>query len=413
MGLRGRIAALALREVHVLLIERPGWALTRFAAEQALAARGWRVAASAADADALLCCGDPGPELEPLVQALFVQLPRPRARGRADDPGEMAAALDQIAATLRSGDAAALPAQDQPAPAEHADQPATPDADMDAAMDMGDGDVDQSDMDMDMGDGDVDESDMDMDMDMGEMDMSGPGGIPLASGDQDRDGLEMDVLVVRLGPVLPAWPAGLVLSVTLAGDLISVCHADTLGVEAEDVLPLRVSRREHAALVADRISWLLLLAGAGRPGRRLRQVRDGLLDGAEISWCTGQLRRLADQRSRSWSLRWSLRDLGRIDQGSPRSVDTALDWSGDVLDRLHRRLSGLSEMVAALADPAVPGDAPDRASTTRAGLDLVCDTVCGLDLGAARLVIASIDIDLAGGAGSHPAPVSAGPGRSS
>ncbi|MET3808400.1 hypothetical protein ABIB25_005429 [Nakamurella sp. UYEF19] len=407
MGVRERITALALREVHVMLIERPGGALTRIAAERSLAARGWRVAGSAADADALLCCGEPGPELEPLVQALFVQLPRPRAEGRAQDPGEVAAALDQIAASLQSGDVAALPAQYQPAPAEHGDQPAAPDADTD--MSDGDGDHTETAMDMDMGGDDMDHSDMDMDM--GGMDMSGPGGIPLASGDQDRDGLEMDVLAVRLGPVLPAWPAGLVLSVTLAGDLISDCHADTLGLEAEGVLPLPVSRREQAALVADRISWLLLLAGARRAERRLRQVRDGLLDDAEIPWCTEQLRQLTRQVSRS--LRWSLRDLGRIDQDAPQDAGGPLDWSGDVLDRLHRRLAGLSGMVAALADPAALRDAPDRASMTRAGLDLVCDAVCGLDLGAARLVIASIDIDLTGRIGSHPAAVSAGSGGSS
>lgn len=394
MGLRDRITELALHEVRVLLVERPGGALTRIAAERALAARGWRAAASAAAADALLCCGEPGPELEPLVQALFIQLPRPRARGRAEDPGEVAAVLDQIADALRTRDAACSPAQDQPAPADHADQPEAPDSDMDMGMGMGDGEMGHS------------------GMDMGGMDMSGPGGIALASGDQDRDGLEMDVLAVRLGPVLPAWPAGLALSVTLAGDLISDCHADLIGVDAENGAPLQVSRRERAALVSDRIGWLLLLAGASRAGRRLRQVRDGLLDGAEISWCTGQLQRLAQDLSGSRALRWSLRGLGLIDQDTPQEADGPLDWSGDVLDRLHRRLSGLSEMVAELADPAVPGDVPEWASMTRAGLDLVCATVRGLDLGAARLVIASIDIDLSGGIGSHPAAASPGTGWS-
>src|SRR5699024_11402590 len=45
----------------------------------------------------------------------------------------------------------------------------------------------------------------------GGMDMA-PEGISLAQGGQDRDGLEMDVLHLPLGPVLPFWPAGLVLT---------------------------------------------------------------------------------------------------------------------------------------------------------------------------------------------------------
>lgn len=374
MGLRQRIAALALREVRVLLVEQPGWALTRIAAERALAARGWRAARSAADADALLCCGEPGPEFDQLVERLFAQLPRPRAWERADHPDGVAAALDQILAALRAGGFTAAPTKGKPARAE--------DADMNHA-------------------------------DMGGGDMSGPGGIPLAGGDQDRDGLEMDVLSVRLGPVLPAWPAGLELSVTLAGDLITDSHAGLVGLDAETALPLEVSRHEHAALAADRIGWLLLLAGTGRAERQLRQVRDGLLDGAEIAWCTGQLRRLADGLARSRSLRWSLRGLGRIDQGALQELDLPRDWSGDVLDRLHRRLSGLSELVDELTDPAVRSVLPKGPSINRAQLDLMADTVRGLDLGAARLVISSVDIDLTGGVGSTQSAVTARPGGSS
>src|SRR5699024_5964325 len=53
----------------------------------------------------------------------------------------------------------------------------------------------------------------------GGMDMA-PGGIPLAQGGEDRDGLEMDVLHLALGPVLPFWPAGLVLRCSLQGDVV-------------------------------------------------------------------------------------------------------------------------------------------------------------------------------------------------
>ena len=62
-------------------------------------------------------------------------------------------------------------------------------------------------------------------MDHGDMEMS-PGGIPLAEGGEDRDGLEMDVLHVRLGPVLPHWPAGLVLRCSLQGDVIAEAQAE-------------------------------------------------------------------------------------------------------------------------------------------------------------------------------------------
>ena len=47
-----------------------------------------------------------------------------------------------------------------------------------------------------------------------------PDGIPLAEGAEDRDGLEMDVLHLPLGPVLAHWPAGVVLRVTLHGDVV-------------------------------------------------------------------------------------------------------------------------------------------------------------------------------------------------
>ena len=58
-------------------------------------------------------------------------------------------------------------------------------------------------------------------IDHGGMDMARPGGSPLPrEGDDDRDGLEMDVLHVPLGPVLPHWPAGLVVWCVLQGDVI-------------------------------------------------------------------------------------------------------------------------------------------------------------------------------------------------
>ncbi len=58
------------------------------------------------------------------------------------------------------------------------------------------------------------------DMDHGDMEMA-PGGIALAEGDEDRDGLEMDVLVHPLGPLLDRWPGGLELRTRLHGDVVA------------------------------------------------------------------------------------------------------------------------------------------------------------------------------------------------
>ena len=379
----------------MLLVERPGYELVRIAAERAVDERGWRVARSAADADALLCCGKPGPELDPVVERLFAQLPRPRARDLADAPAEVTAALDRMVVALRSDDAAAPVGEDAPAEAD--------DGDMHHA-DMNHGDMNRGDMDGGGMDGGGMDGGGDMDM---EMDMSGPGGIPLAGGATDRDGLEMDVLPVRLGPVLPAWPAGLVLSVTLAGDLITDASAEILGLDPESPGVRRMSGRERAALAADRIGWLLLLAGAGRAESRLRQVRNGLLDGIEMNECAARLRRLTDRLDRSRSLRWSLRDLGRIEPAA--RPDIPPEWSGDVLERLHRRLSALSRSLQRVDETPESADAL-IAAPSRGGLNRLADTVRGLDLGAARLVIASVDIEPTGGFGSERNPLRTGSG---
>ena len=54
-----------------------------------------------------------------------------------------------------------------------------------------------------------------------------PYGRPMAERDEDRDGLALDVVPVTVGPFLRAFPAGLVLKVTFAGDV--VLRAEVLG----------------------------------------------------------------------------------------------------------------------------------------------------------------------------------------
>src|SRR5260370_2487867 len=70
-------------------------------------------------------------------------------------------------------------------------------------------------------------------MDMGGMDMGGmgmPAGLPMAGRGADRDGLRLDQLHVPLGPVLPDWPAGLVVHLALQGDVVQHAEAQALGL---------------------------------------------------------------------------------------------------------------------------------------------------------------------------------------
>ncbi len=125
--------------------------------------------------------------------------------------------------------------------------------------------------DMDMG---GDDMDMDMDMEMA------PSGIPLAEGGEDRDGLEMDVLHLPLGPVLPHWPAGLVLRCALQGDVVVEATAEVLaaadaadGPDGSDgpdrPLPTpEPSADERAARCCDEVADPAGARRLGRPPRR-------------------------------------------------------------------------------------------------------------------------------------------------
>src|SRR5699024_5890983 len=108
----------------------------------------------------------------------------------------------------------------------------------------------------------------------GGMDMA-PAGIPLATGGDDRDGLEMDVLHLPLGPVLPLWPAGLVLRCSLQGDVVvdaEACVVDGAGQAAgweAQTPPVPAS-----AVQCDGVMALLELAGAEGAAGRARRARD-------------------------------------------------------------------------------------------------------------------------------------------
>ncbi|MCZ2815982.1 hypothetical protein [Modestobacter sp. VKM Ac-2984] len=342
------LSSLAARRTTVLAVEVPGWSRTRCALEQHARTRGWRLADSPADADLLVVCGRPGARLTAAVDHVWGQLPGPRARAEVTTADAVPAALDRAAAELADGtvqrrDADARPADPDPGTTATGD---------DGEMDMGDGDMDHGDMDH----GDMDHGDMDMDMPM-------PGGIGLAGGggdDQlaDPDSLDLDVLHVPLGPVLPHWPAGLLLHTTLQGDLVVAARAEVL-LPADDDSPTDPPVHGTPAGRWDAVATLLALAGWDDSAVRAARVRDELLAGGQPPGAD----RLARRITRSRLLRWSLRGLGRLPEG-------------DAHDRLRHWLTGTEE----------------RRSTE---LSTVADLVTGLDLASARLVVASLDLDTA------------------
>lgn len=442
-GRPGWLSRTAVGGAHVLIVEVPGWALTRIAVERAATRRSWRPALTPADADVLVVCGDPGEPWRRVIDRLWAQMPRPRALVRAAGREQATEALELAAATLLRGgdetgsgdktDARGVHGDDDHDGSRashggdsHDSHDSHEDGDRNAhggghddeghehhhrsdhdasdhngsdhngsSSDERHGDMDSDMGDMDMGDmdmGDIDsDSDMDSDMGhMGDMDMPMPGGIPLAGGDEDRDGLEMDVLSVPLGPVLPAWPAGLVLRCVLHGDVIARAEMSWLR-GADPPLGPPVDGRVRAALDCDGVARLLILAGSDRAARGFRDVRDALLDGAPLEACSAAAASWAVRVRRSRTLRWSMRGLGGIDQSEVDERGLPDVLVGDVHDRLLARATGIANRLTSGSDGA-----PANVGALAGGaVDVIPALVTGLDLGAARLVVASVDPDIA------------------
>jgi len=152
-----------------------------------------------------------------------------------------------------------------------------------------------------------------------------PYGRPMAGLGPDRDGLRLDVLPMTLGPFFPRLPAGLVLDLKTAGDVV----IEAAVVEAASGRPpvaasARTSSPFVSALVApvpiaelelararDHLRWLAdALIAHGLPALGLRALRlahdVGPGDGERIRAFVGRLRRTG-------LFRWSLPRAGRID----------------------------------------------------------------------------------------------------
>ncbi|MDQ3326471.1 MAG: hypothetical protein M3529_12340 [Actinomycetota bacterium] len=216
-------------------------------------------------------------------------------------------------------------------------------------------------------------------MDHGAMDMEGPGGIALAAGGPDRDGLSMDVLHVRLGPLLTLWPAGLIMRLSLQGDVVTEASVDQTPPSV-DLTGVALPAREAGAKRCDVAKDVLMLAGADRAAALARRARDLLLDPTvPADRALDVVEFLQHQIRRSRLLRWSLRGLAPVEH------DGVL--SGDVHDRLQRLL------ILTLREIRIGYLATTDRAIHTGGLDLVSvlpGLLVGTELSTARLAVASV-----------------------
>ncbi|MFD2764951.1 hypothetical protein [Micromonospora eburnea] len=331
MGLTDAWGRGAVRHAHVLVAELPGYWTTRVAVERQVLARGWRLALSPGDADILAVCGPPRPPLPQLLARLWEQLPGPRTRVEVDSPQAVRSALDTAAADL-----------------------------LDTAAQRADGQLRRREP---------------------------PPDIPLAAGGADRDGLELDLLHLRLGPVLAYWPAGLVLGCTLQGDVIVDAETSLVGVDdsapAPDAWATDDSRR-FAARRCDNAVGLLGLAGWDDAASRARRIRDALLFTTDPDRPARELDRLRRRVGRSWLLRWSLRQLGPLDAPALTRRGLPATATGDVRDRLLAMLDRAADSLAGRHPVGPPRRTP---------VEALPDLVRGWDVATARLIVASLDLE--------------------
>lgn len=336
MGLIDVLTRAAGSRAHVLVAEVPSAFRERVALERVLDRMGWCMAESVADADVLAVVGEPDEAFAAVVEHAWAQMSEPRVRCHVHTETEAEALLNEAREQLRDGAGRLANAE--------ARRGFTPSVEAMAQKSGGDGGDDHSAM--------------------------MPAGIPLAEGAEDRDGLEMDELHLPMGPVLAHWPAGIVLRVTLHGDVV-------VDAEAEQLATSRAGQPDEvivrAARLLDAASSVLALAGLTAESARARRLRDRCLDGELVGG--REVARLGDRLRGMRVLRWVLGGL-------------AVEGSHGGSEQLHDRLTELFERARAELD----GQATPRVSQTVEALPTL---VRGMELAAVRLWLAALMPDLA------------------
>ncbi|MGH3776007.1 MAG: hypothetical protein ACRDRR_09795 [Pseudonocardiaceae bacterium] len=361
MGLTHFLLRVAADRPHVLLVEVPGGTHVRLAVERELRQRGWPAAGSPADADVLVIAGPVGARLRPLTDRLWQQVPGPRACLHLRDSGTVPATLDDARGRLAEGGEPLTiisnPARDPEHGSAHGGQ------------------------------AHGDHHDMEM-----------PGGLPMADRGEDRDGMMLDQLHVPLGPLLPDWPAGLVVHTTLQGDVVQAARVEVLRADgavddfwgepwrraaAGEAVTVGDAARRRVAGHLDSLARLLAVVGWSDAVVRTRWLRDDVLGGVNAEQLLPRARGLARRLRGSRTLRWLTDGVGAHSDG----------------DVSARSLAWLSDIEQALPDVAGTGPISGGCEPARdpaALLAVLPGLLEGAELATARLIVASLDPDIAG-----------------
>lgn len=367
------------------------------AVEQLLRQRGWVQALGPADADVLAVVGPAGPQWMSFADQLWDQVPRPRARVHVGNATEAGTVLERAVGLLADGGEASVVGEGHSARRGR-----------DGAGHVEHGRPDEQSQGHEHHGG-------------GGMEM--PGGLPMADRGQDRDGLMLDQLHVPLGPVLPDWPAGLVLHTTLQGDVLQEARVEVVRehgdladfwnepwrrAAAGEAVTVGEAARRRAASHLDSLARLLAVAGWADAALRARRSRDDVLGRARADVVAPRARRLARRLRRSRTLRWLTNGLGILPAGTAEAVGvtglalTASHGDGDVsarwqawLDELEPSLADLDDTAPLTAVDAGPRGRLDTDRRSAALLDVLPQLVEGGELAGARLIVASLDPDIA------------------
>ncbi|MEV6647964.1 hypothetical protein [Amycolatopsis sp. NPDC051371] len=359
--------------VRPLVVTTVGGTGVRLSVEHEIRRRGWRPALNAAEANLLVVAGPADPAMTPFVDAVWELIPAPRVRIELAATSGIAAALTAAERRLRSPDEqrsaiAGAGGTEQAADAEHVHaEPAdhAQDGRHTPAQETGETEHPPAQQEH--------AEDEHAHCDHGHHhrhDMSGmemPGGIPMADRADDRDGLKLDRLTVPLGPVLPAWPAGLLVRTVLQGDVVQEAAVEAVLTPRHGMAAFWDDEARIAARRLDSCARLLTVAGWEYAAGTAARLRDDLLAGHEPG---ARLTRWAKLIRRSRVLRWSLTGIG---------VHAA---SGDAWDRLTR---WVDEAASARAEAD-----PDPAKI----VDALPGLLAGAEFATARLIVASFDPDL-------------------